>query len=292
MHPRSYLSSLALLCVLGCSSVRIDRGHCGDTGSGSGSDAGSGNSGSGSDAGSGSGSGSGSATGQVQILWTIAIGGHPVTCATAGAVSVQLRLHPASGSDLLFGYPCADGHALSSPVPVGPYDAMLSLISADGALFGTLPAQHLSVDAAQGAQGAPFAFDLSTGFGHVDLSLAALGTVSHCAAQPDGAGITAQVLTLRDAEGVCIPVTFQRIRAGVPNGTYTVNCATPVAGPCIEQDETLSVDALPSGPYTISVTGLTGDAHQICWFGHDVLQVPASSYAKTVQLSRVGGQGC
>ena len=289
MHPSSFVRVLCMLCMLGCSSIGIGTG--GGTGSGSCN---------GSDSGSGSGSGGGSdggsdapAVGRIQLSWTLAIRGQAAPCERVGAVAVLMRLHPRAGNDLRFVFACTDGGAISAAITAGPYDVALSLIAADGSLFGVAPVQHATVDAEHITSVEPFAFDVADDTGHLVLSLASLGIMSHCAAQPDGAGITSHVLTVRGVDGRCAPVTFTRVRGGQPIGTYTVNCAVPVVGPCIERDETLILDGLTSGPYAILVSGLTSETHQLCWHGEDALVIPAGgSLTKTVQLARVGGQGC
>lgn len=231
------------------------------------------------------------AMGQIQVSWSTAVRGQAVPCARVGALAVVARLHPHSGDDLRFAFACADGGGTTTPFTAGPYEVTLSLVGADGLPFVDAPTQQVAIDAGHTTTVPSAMFDLAEDTGHVALSLAALGFASQCTAQPAGAGITSHTLTLIDIDGRCVPTTFTRRRNGKPDGTYTINCTAPAAGPCLEHEDTLVADGLTSGPYLITVTGLTGAAQ--CWRGQDVLSIPASgTLTKSVQLARVRDKRC
>ena len=232
------------------------------------------------------------AMGQLEVSWSTAVLGQAVPCARVGALGVVARLHPQSGDDLRFAFTCTDGSGASSPITAGAYEVTISLVGADGLPFADAPTQQVVVAAGRATTIPAAMFDFADGTGHVALSLTALGVASQCTAQPGGAGITAHTLTLLDADGDCVPATFTRRRNGKPNGTYTINCTAPVAGPCIDHDETLTADGLTAGPYLITVTGQT-NAPTLCWRGQDVLSIPASgTLTKTVQLALARDKRC
>jgi hypothetical protein len=78
---------------------------------------------------------------------------------------------------------------------------------------------------------------------------------------------------------------------GAGASSYTINCATPMLGPCIETDQTISATA-PSDSYTIHIVGKKGASN--CWTNNDSLQVPPLGQTLTRQLNlgATGAAGC
>jgi hypothetical protein len=108
-----------------------------------------------------------------------------------------------------------------------------------------------------------------------------------------GAGIDATTITLEHTSGTCEPVTFT-ITAGAtsgrPAGTYTVNCTTPVDGPCIETDQKLLVPSIPSGNYQIHIRGKRAGVE--CYTNDDAMTVPPLGTTLTRTLNLGLATGC
>jgi hypothetical protein len=232
------------------------------------------------------------ARGAASVAWSISIADQPASCAAVGATSVTLLLHPRAGADVTTAFACTDGQGTTPAVVAGPYEATVTLRAADGAVIATAPTQaSVTIGADQVTTLSPAAFSVDD-HGKLVVSLATLGTRSNCAdGTHGGAGVTANFLTLEHSFGSCAPVTFTRARGATQLGTYTVDCGTPVTSGCIERDETLTVDDLPSGGYVIRVTGMVGAIR--CWNQTDVFEVAGggATTTRTVQLATFGA-GC
>ena len=232
------------------------------------------------------------ARGAASVTWQITVNGQPATCARVGAASVSLLLHSRTSADSTFAFSCTDTQGTTPLVTAGAYEATLTLRAADGATLAIAPTQAtVTIAADQVTRLAPVAFTLGER-GKLVVSLGALTTSSNCKPRDQGgAGITGDLITLAHARGGCAAVTFTRSRGNTPLGTYTVNCSSPEVATCIERDETLTVDGIESGPYAISVRGLTGVVR--CWESDDVLSVPAgATLVKPIQLAPQPGPGC
>ncbi len=233
------------------------------------------------------------ARGSASAAWSITALGQPVTCAHVGAASVSLLLHSrASGNDTVSAFGCADTEGTTSPLAAGAYDATLTLHAANGATLAAAPTQAaVTITAGQVTGLRPTAFAVSDR-GKLVLSLATLSTSSNCKPRDQGgAGVTGFAIVFEHAAGGCAPVTLTRSRGTTTLGTYTINCSSPQVASCIERDETLTVDGIPSGPYGIGATALQGPA--ACWTGTDALFVPAgTSVVKPVQLAVLPTPGC
>jgi len=231
------------------------------------------------------------ARGSVSAGWSITLLGQPTTCARVGASTVIVLLHPrAGGADITAAFPCTDTQGTTTPVAAGAYDATLSLQTADGTLLATAPTQAgVTVGAPPVVALAPVVFAVSSR-GKLVLSLTARR--SNCLPPSQGgAGITGSVITLERAAGGCAPVTFVRSRGTTTLGTYTVVCSSPQVVSCIERDETLTVDSIEAGSYTIHVGGLIGPSQ--CWAGDDTLAIPAgASLVKAILLVPQHARGC
>ena len=143
----------------------------------------------------------------------------------------------------------------------------------------------------------PLAFSLDA-TGAVSLALNSGAGGGNCGlVANNGAGITATTITLvHNSDSTCEPQTLD-ISASTITGamasTYTIDCVTPVAGPCIETDQTISASAVPADGYTIHVRGKIGTAS--CWSNNDSLQVPplGATLQRTLNLSYASGTaGC
>ena len=232
------------------------------------------------------------ARGSVSAAWSITLLGQPTTCARVGASTVIVLLHPrASGADITAAFPCTDTQGTTAPVAAGAYDATLSLQAADGTILATAPIQAgVTVGATPVEALASVVFAISNR-GKLVLSLTARSRANCLPPNQGGAGITGSVITLERAAGGCAPVTFVRSRGTTILGTYTVVCSSPQVVSCIERDETLTVDGIESGSYTIHVGGLIGPSR--CWAGDDTLSVPAgASLVKTILLVPQQARGC
>ena len=98
---------------------------------------------------------------------------------------------------------------------------------------------------------------MDTALGNVDFAvdatgglmftIAAAGVTDNCAAAP-GAGIDGMTLKATSVTNSCEPATFH-IAAGAtaPASDYTSDCTTLPLGPCIAQDQVVSVTGLGSG---------------------------------------------
>jgi len=85
-------------------------------------------------------------------------------------------------------------------------------------------------------------------------------------------------------------MTFQRFRDGRLVGQYEArDCTSPIVGPCIEQDEMLSVAGIPARPYSVVTTGVRGDV--TCGHSADVVRVPAGG-ALTAIVQLAPDDGC
>ena len=233
--------------------------------------------------------------GTFSLQWVVnnATGG-AIACDSIGASSVNVTAH---GLDVLGGtsdaFTCSTLMGTSDPLPIGNYDMEIEL---DG-LIGTLatgPEQHAIVIATNtNTPIAPFVFAVDA-TGGLKLNISSGKAGGNCVAAPAGAGITAMSLTLVDSAGACAPVTFN-IAADATHAAsqYTVNCAAPVAGPCIENDQQVSVAGIASGNYTVHVVGSVGAA--VCYRNNDGLPVPPLGHdlTRTLNLAfQTGTPGC
>jgi hypothetical protein len=231
------------------------------------------------------------ARGSASISWSIAQLGRPATCAEVGAASVSVVLHPRAGADVTAAFACTDSRVATPPVPASAYEVTLALRAADGAAIATTPAKNVTINADKVAELSPVVFDTSDR-GRLVLSLVTLSTTSNCKPREDGgAAITGFAMVFEHAASGCAPVTFTRARGTTTLGTYTVSCTSPMVASCIERDETLTVDDLPSGPYGIGAFALRGPS--ACWTGTDALLIPAgASLTKPIQLANAFVPGC
>jgi hypothetical protein len=182
-----------------------------------------------------------------------------------------LQLRPrgqATGATEVF--PCGNNPSISKALDPATYDVAFEL-HAGSVTLATAPDQSgVVVENDKDTALTPVVFAVDA-HGSLALSLTAPPTTSNCKSTSMlGAGINGVSITLLHVEGGCAPVTFARSSTIQP---YTVNCSSPAVVACIENDETLTVPTLPSGPYMIHVVGKIGVVE--CWKSDDILQVPA-----------------
>jgi hypothetical protein len=232
--------------------------------------------------------------GSVSLTWSI-IGqeGRVTSCEAARTPSVSVRLHnPSTAEDLIYSFACFGGSGVTPLLPTGNYDAEYQLLLGDGTPLATVREQtRLTVGDGKVTAPAPVTF-LVDPRGGLALSLATPPFTSNCKTGNGGAGITANTITLERIEGGCAAVTFVRTRGAQQLGTYTVDCGSPQASTCIEDDETLSVPDLASGEYVLRVRGLLGFAR--CFSTDTAIRVPAGAQrlVRTIEVPHQEISGC
>lgn len=224
-----------------------------------------------------------------------------ISCDSIGAQSVTVLLRNRGvqgGSTEVFTCPTLEG--TSQGLAPGIYDLNFELVGSGGpqptGVIATSPAQMaIEIKSGENVRLSPLTFVVdATGGLELNLSTNTLG--GNCAATAqDGAGITTMTLTLEHAsDASCEPVTFN-VSAGATGtaGTYTVDCATPVAVPCLAADQQLTVAGVPSGSYVVRVRGYKDAA--ACWTNNDTLPVPplGRDLTRTLNLAfQTGTIGC
>jgi hypothetical protein len=183
-------------------------------------------------------------------------------------------------------FTCIDSPSTSKEFLPGNYDVSLKLNAGDETI-ATVPDQiSVGVEDGMSTLLAPITFVVDDQ-GSLALTLTTTDAASNCKAPIRmGAGITGITITLVQMNGGCAPVTFERAKGGTLLTPYTVNCSSPSVAACIENDETLTVTSLASGPYTIHIRGKIGALE--CWKSDDTLQIPPirKTLTKTISLTR------
>ncbi len=228
------------------------------------------------------------APGTLSASWQIRdTGGDPIACERFGGQAVTLLLRNrgvAGGFTEVFS--CSTGMGTTPSIPAGVYDVSFELSATGFSALATAP-QQVAVTVTPGGntvlEAVVFSFDATGG---LDLGINSLRAGGNCgAAAAAGAGITSTTITLEHQPGsVCEPVTFA-ISAGAtqPAGTYAVSCAAATPGPCIENDQRLTVTGVPTDNYRIRVRGLVGAT--TCYTNDDLLAVPPKGTVRTQTLN-------
>jgi hypothetical protein len=87
-----------------------------------------------------------------QLAWSLTRAGQPLTCAAAGATTVELTAHLGSGAEATYTFPCADGQGASPAILDGSYLLAIRLLGAGGAtLWQTSMPFALNVSSGQRA---------------------------------------------------------------------------------------------------------------------------------------------
>lgn len=219
--------------------------------------------------------------GTVSLAWELHdLVGQSLGCSQVGASAVTLSLHmhgQATGDADSF--TCSTSPSTSKALIPGIYDVSFEL-HAGSETLATVPDQ-VSVVIKDGMTTvlAPIAFVINA-HGSLVLTLTAPPTTSNCKSPMQlGAGISGTTITLVQEDGGCTPVTFTHTKGALTLLPYTVSCSSPPVAACIENDETLTVTGLTSGPYTLHIRGKIGAI--TCWKSDDMLQVPARGAALT-----------
>jgi hypothetical protein len=235
------------------------------------------------------------ARGTVSLAWSLTdLTGQAITCDDVGASFVSLELRrQASVQGAVASFSCANSPSTSQPIEVGTYEVRFELRGQALTPVAAAPQNSVVITRDQNTELAPVTFPVDTN-GMLVLAVVAPPFTSNCKpGSLQGAGITTNTITLSRAGGGCAPVTFVRTRGSTQLGTYMVNCSSPQISTCIENDETLTVQSMPSGPYQIHVRGKLGAVD--CWANDDSLQVPAQGKARTETLNlafQAGTPGC
>ncbi len=217
-------------------------------------------------------------TGAFSLAWTVTDAAHqPITCDRIGAVALTVTYHNRAFSGALTEvFDCATGFGTGTGLIEGQYDFDFELDATSGAL-ATAPEQTpVQITANQTVALNPVSFAVDA-TGGLALTINTGKPGGNCApATSMGAGITSTTITLvHTSDGSCAPITFA-ISAGAtqPAGNYTINCAAPAVGPCIEHDQMVTATGIPSDAYTIHVRG--NEAATPCWSNNDAFQIPAA----------------
>jgi len=152
--------------------------------------------------------------------------------------------------------------------------------------LATSPTQHgIVIESNQNVRLASLAFAVeATGALALNLSTGRAG--GNCGAVAmSGGGITATQITLfRNSDMTCNPLVLA-ISAGAtkPMSSYTINCAMPLNGPCIENDQSITATGVAADSYTIHITAKQGPL--VCWTNNDSIVVPPLGATLTRQLN-------
>lgn len=232
--------------------------------------------------------------GSVSLTWSIADDGAPKTCSEVAATTVTLAIVP---DDQPFGttdvLSCSSGEGQIEDIAPGVYDITVTLAGTGGMLGEAVVYPNVTVAAGQDTPLGDAAFDVDAEGGFRFLISA--GGQGNCTPTGDGgAGIDAMAIVLTRA-GACVEATFD-IAAGasLPATTYTTSCTAPAPGPCIAQDQEVSVaPVLPAGQYQMTITGQVGGL--ACWTRNPLFNVPAGgavTQLPTQNLTQTGTVGC
>jgi hypothetical protein len=233
--------------------------------------------------------------GTVSLAWSLTdLMDHPISCEDVGASFVSLELRSKSSlSGSVASFACGNSPSMSSPIDVGTYDVGFELHGSTLTAVSAPNQNAIVISPNQDTRLTPVTFMVDTS-GQLVLGLTAPGRTSNCKpASLGGAGITGTTITLLRGDGGCAPVTFVRTRGATTLEPYMVSCSPARVTTCIENDETLTVTSMPSGPYTIHVRGKIDAAD--CWANDDSFAVPAQGKARidTLNLAfQSGTPGC
>lgn len=227
----------------------------------------------------------------MSLRWSIVDqNGEALTCQRIGAQTVTLVLRSraiSGGRTEVFG---CDILAGTTPVlPIGEYEVGIELIGTPPVeILDTSPTQtEIVVASENNTPLEPVVFTVNA-TGALALTVNANVPGGNC---EGGAGITGMSLAMRQSPGgTCYPVTFN-ISAGATSGkpaaTYVANnCDLPVLGPCIENDQTVTVSGVDTNNYQLAVRGSIGATP--CFQNNDVLMVPpiGATLTRTLNLGR------
>jgi hypothetical protein len=217
-------------------------------------------------------------TGTFTLDWSVSDAmGQAITCDQVGGQTVTVLAHNrAFEGGETEPFICSTLMGQSPGLAPGIYDFMFELDASSGVL-ATAPGQFgIEIDSNQNVRLAPLAFSLDA-TGGMNLHLATNRAGGNCGVPPNGGGITSTTLTLaHTSDSTCQPLTLQ-IAAGAtkPASMYTINCTTPVVGPCIESDQAITASGFAADSYQIHIK--MNQAANVCWTNNDSIVVPPQS---------------
>ncbi len=239
-------------------------------------------------------------SGTFKLAWSLTdTNDAPIDCARVAAITVTavVRSTQVSGGSTQV-FTCSGGMGESQAITPGTYSIDFELDAGSGMIATSPRQQDIVIKSNQSTTLTPIVFKLDA-TGNLKLHLSANKPGGNC--QPTastGAGIANTTFVLQHAPGAaCEPVTLM-IGAGATSGTaattYTVNCATPVIGPCIENDQEITTTGTPSGSYQLHVRGLVAGG-AACWTNDDQIVIPAvmGTLTRTLNLGyQMSTPGC
>lgn len=211
--------------------------------------------------------------------------GNVVTCDQLGANVVTVITHnrEIEGASTQV-FVCSTLMGTSSGLDPGTYDMDFELDG--GVTLATSPTQHgIVIESNQNVRLASLAFAVEA-TGAIALNLSTGRAGGNCGAvAASGGGITATQITLtRNSDLTCNPLMLA-ISAGAtkPMSSYTINCAAPLDGPCIENDQSITAMGVAADSYTIHIKAK--QAALVCWTNNDSIVVPPLGATLTRQLN-------
>ena len=223
--------------------------------------------------------------GTFTLAWAVTdTNSNVVTCDQLGANAVTVITHnrAVEGASTQV-FVCSTLMGTSSGLDPGTYDMDFELDG--GVTLATSPTQHgIVIESNQNVQLGSLVFAVqATGALALNVSTGRAG--GNCGVVPGGGGITATSITLtRNSDLTCAPLTLA-IAAGAtkPMSSYTINCTTPLDGPCIESDQSITATGVAADSYTIHIKGKQGPL--TCWNNNDSIVVPPLGATLTRQLN-------
>lgn len=211
--------------------------------------------------------------GTFSFSWTIHDGATALSCGDLGTATVSAAIvADGAGFGVTDVWSCTSGTGTTRALAPGKYNLTVTLIGAGGPLAPAVSYADVITMSEKDTPLDPIDFAV-TAKGGLAFKVAAKNQTANCGT---GAGIDGMLLRVRDAQNNCEPATFT-IGAGASSSgsTYTDDCTTAVVGPCIEQDQPITVSGLKSGSTRLVITGQT--AGRACWSGTHFLTVPTSN---------------
>jgi hypothetical protein len=228
--------------------------------------------------------------GTFSLAWTVTdANGAAITCDQLGANTVTVITHnrDVDGASTQV-FVCRTLMGMSSGLDPGTYDMDFELDGDAGMIPPTpvIPTQHgIVIQSEQNVPLAPLVFAVEA-TGAIALNLSTGRTGGNCAAAPGGGGISAtQIFLTRNSDLTCNPLTLT-IGTNATHMTpqsYVINCMTPIDGPCIDSDQSITATGVAADSYQIHVRGKEGAA--VCWTNNDSIVVPPLGGTLTTQLN-------
>lgn len=228
-----------------------------------------------------------SARGTFSVAWSLVDeNNQPLSCErVAGQVVTVLAHNLAYMGGETHPFTCSTGMGESQGLVPGTYELDFELTSTFGLLARAPRQAPVEIRAGENTELAPLTFQVEA-VGGLSLTLDTGKPGGNCGpTSSGGAGIEQVAITLtHNSDGTCEPITLS-ISEGTtqPGGNYTINCASPVDRPCIEEGQTITAMGVPSDAYTIRIRGKIGGT--VCWSNMDSIQVPPLGQTLTRKLN-------